>query len=151
MWNTPEHFRAKLGGNYYIDTPNMIVAHGENLFRLRRREEDGLLAIDFDIYDATGAKVATIRNGNIVDHDGAGYTASKEHHRYTLTEDATGRVVCDIKKVSKAENGSEIEVSVDLFTKKGFHLIAGPEETNLGGAVFRGNTIQGCGAGIVVG
>ena len=152
MWTTPENFRAKLGGNYYIDTPNMIVAHGDNLFRLKRREEDGLLAVDFDIYDATGSKVATVRNGNIVDHDGAGYTAAKDHHRYTLTEDATGRVIFDIKKAAKAEDGSEIEVSVDLFTKKGFHLIAGPEETNLpDGMTIRGCTIQGCGVGLAVG
>ena len=151
MWTAPEHFRAKLGGNYFIDTPNMVVAHGDNLFRLRRREEDGLLAVDFDIYDASGANVATVRNGNIVDHESGGYTARKEHHRYTLTENATGRVICEIKKVSKAEDGSDIEISVDLFTKKGFHLIAGPEETNLsGGMAFRGNTIDGCEAGIVI-
>jgi hypothetical protein len=150
MWTTPANFRAKLGGDYYIDTPNMIVAHGENLFRLRRREEDGLLAVDFDIYDADGSKVATVRNGNVVQHDSDRFHTNKEHHRYWITEKGTGRILCDIRKVSKAEDGSEIEVSVDLFTKAGFHIIAGPEATNIPGAVFRGNIMQGCAAGIVI-
>jgi hypothetical protein len=150
MWTTPENFRAKLGGTYYIDTPNMIVAHGENLFRLKRREEDGLLAVDFDIYDVDGSKIATVRNGNVMQHDADRFHAHKEHHRYWITEKGTDRIICDIRKVSKAEDGSELEISVDLFTKKGFHLIAGPEETNLGGMVFRGGTIRGCGAGIVI-
>lgn len=150
MWTTPENFRVKIGGNYYINVQNIIVADGVSLFTLKRRE-DGLLAIDFDVYDESGDKVATVRNGNIVQHDSERFQAHKEHHRYWIEEKSSGRVICDVRKDSKAEDGSELEVSVDLFTKSGFHFIASSEETNLGGMVLRGNTMSGCQTGILVG
>jgi hypothetical protein len=108
------------------------------------------LGVDLDIYDANGVKVATIRNGNIVDYNRVGYTAAKERHRYSLTEDATGRLICDVRKSGKAGDGSELEVSVDLYTKRGVHLVANSEGTKLGGIDFLGNTINGCEAGIVI-
>jgi hypothetical protein len=150
MWTTPENFRAKIGGNYYINTPNIIVARGENLFRLKRRDTDGLLAVDFDVYDVNRNKVATVRNGNIVKGHSGNFEFHKEQDRYWVVEKKSGRVICDIRKGSKAEDGSEIEVSVDLYTKSGIHVVAGPNATNLGGMVMTGCTIQDCGAGIVV-
>jgi hypothetical protein len=149
MWTTPENFRVKIGGNYYINVPNLIVESGVNLFTLKRRD-DGLLAIDFDIYDASGNKVATVRNGNIVQHDSDRFQAHKEHHRYWIEEKSSGRVICDIRKAAKAEDGSELEVSVDLFTKSGFHFIAGSEETNLAGTIFRDCTISNSPTGISI-
>jgi hypothetical protein len=151
MWATPENFRVKIGGAYFINCRDLIVAHGESLFRLKRREDDGLLAVDFDIYDPSGSKVATVRNGNIVDHDREAYEPAKEHHRYTLTEKATGRVVCDIRKAAKAEDGSEIEIAVDIYTKKGLHFVATPEFSAFPGAVLQGVTISDCGTGISIG
>ena len=150
MWATPEKFTAKIGGNYYINTPNIIVARGENLFRLKRREEDGLLAIDFDVYSKEGKKVATIRNGNIVQGDVENFEIRKDFHHYWMIEKKSGRTLCDIKKSTKSEDGYEIEVSVDLYTKSGFRVIASPKETNLGNMMMTGCTFQDCGAGIVV-
>jgi hypothetical protein len=149
MWEIENKFLVKIGGNYFIDTPNVIVAHGDSVFTMQRRD-DGHLGIDFDIYDKDGKKVATIRRGNVVQGDEANYEIKKEYHHYTVTEKDSGKIICDIKQKAKSEGDTEIEVSVDLYTKKGFHLIAGPEQTNIGGSQIRGNLFQGLAAGIVI-
>ena len=55
----------KLGGNIYINTPNLVAYRGEPLFTLRRHDETGYLGIDFDIYNAQGEKVAAVRRSEI--------------------------------------------------------------------------------------
>ena len=150
MWNIEHKFKVKIGGNYYINTPNLIVAGGESLFTIKRREEDGLLAVDFDVYRADGTKVATIRNAHVVSGHQEDYEFHKEHHHYWVTERSSGRIICDVRQVSKAEGDCEIDVSVDLFTKSGFHVIADPEKTNVGGVVISGCTTKDCDAGLVV-
>ena len=150
MWNIESKFKIKIGGNYYIDTPNVIVASGESPFSIKRREEDGLLAIDFDVYDADGKKVATIRNAHTVSGDKENYDFHKEFHRYWVVEKSSARTICDIRQAATAEGDCELEVSVDLYTKSGFHIIAGPEHTNVGGVFMKGCTMSNCAAGIAV-
>ena len=82
MTTVTDRFRVKIGGCYFINCRDLIVAHGESLFRIHRRDDDGILLVDFDIYDAKGAKLATVRNGSIVEvlrgwgHDGL----QDDHH-----------------------------------------------------------------------
>ena len=149
MWSVPQSFKVKLGGNYYIDCGSLIDFSGSPLFTLKRREEDGLLGIDFDIYDATKKKIATVRRGTIVDGDRTAYDFVHGAHHYQVKDKKDGRVICDIKRAGQSED-SELEVSVDLFTPSGFHLIAGPNATNIGGIVISGNTSVKCGVGISV-
>jgi hypothetical protein len=73
MWKLEDKFRVKIGGNYYIDTPNIVVYRGTPLFTMKRRENDFLLGIDFDIHDKTGARIATVRNGNVVQGNESDY------------------------------------------------------------------------------
>lgn len=148
MWSVPQSFKVKLGGNLYIDCGSLIDYRGTPLFTLKRRD-DGLLGIDFDIYDAKRKKVATVRRGTIVDGDRESYEITHAAHHYQVRDKETGRVICDIKRAGQAVD-SELEVSVDMFTPSGFHLVAGPEQTNIGGAVIRGGTFEKCGVGIGV-
>lgn len=115
-----------------------------------RRSEDGLLGIDFDIFDKQGKRVATIRKGVIVQGNQSEYTITTGMDRYTLTENKTGTIICDIKKRSQATQ-AEIEVSVKLYTPDGFLFDATPTGTNLPGIKMSGNIISNCGAGIVIG
>jgi hypothetical protein len=140
MWEIPSSFTVKIGGNYYTDCDPILRIKGEPIFRLKRRD-DGLLGIDFDLYDSKGQKVATIRNGHIVQGDASAYTLKKEKHRYWIL-DKTGAVICDVRQVTKAEPGCEIEVSVDLYSKNGFHYKAAPDRTEIGGP--SGMVITGC-------
>jgi hypothetical protein len=149
MWSVSQSFKVKLGGNYYIDCGSLIDFHGSPLFTVKRREEDGLLGIDFDIYDAKNKKVATVRRGTVVDGDKEGYDISYAPHHYTVTEKNSGRIICEIKRAGQSLD-AVLEVSVDMFTPSGFRLIAGPTATNIGGAYLSGNTFAKCGVGISV-
>jgi hypothetical protein len=149
MWKVEDQFRVIIGGNTYINTPNVIVYKGTPLFILKRSENDGILGIDFDIYDKKEEKVATVRNGVIVQGDKRKYDISSGMDRYIVTDIASGRVICDIRKRSQAPN-AELEVSVKMYTRDGFLIDAGPDQTNIGGLQLRGNTFENCGAGIAI-
>ena len=66
MWSVEKEFSVKLGGNTYINTPNLIVYKGDPIFKLKRSDEDGILGIDFDVFDNAGNRVATFRKGVVV-------------------------------------------------------------------------------------
>lgn len=77
------------------------------------------------------------------------YEITEEMDRYTVTEKASGRLICDIRKRAESPN-AELEVSVKLYTEDGFLFDANPEETNLPGIKLRGNVFQDCTAAIVI-
>jgi hypothetical protein len=149
MWKIEPKAKVKLGGNYYIDVEHLVDYRGTSLFTVKRRESDGLLGIDFDVYDPKGKKVATVRRGTIVDGDADAYEITHDAHHYTVTEKKSGRVVCDIRRREHAKD-AEIEVAVDLYTPDGFHFQATPEQTNIGGAQISGCTTANCTVGIAI-
>jgi hypothetical protein len=63
---------------------------------------------------------------------------------------ATGRVVCDIRCAGATTDGSDIEVSVDLHTKRGVHFVAGPDSSSFSGAILQGITMSDCAVGIAI-
>jgi len=150
MWYTEDEFKVKIGGTTYINVPNIVVCKGVSLFKIIRSDSDGLIGIDFDIYDENGKKVATIRRGRIVKGNDDDYDIVTAHDHYTITEKSTGKMICDIKKRQMANN-VELEVSVHLYTPDGFLFDATPEQTNLpGGNVISGGVMKNCENGIVI-
>jgi hypothetical protein len=149
MWQVDPKCKVKLGGNYYINVDRLVDYKGASLFTVKRRDSDGLLGIDFDLYDANRKKVATVRHGTVVAGDAANYDITHDPHHYTVKEKSTGRVVCDIRRRDTAKD-AEIEVAVDLFAPDGFHFQASPDQTNVGGAQLRGNTFDTCQTGIKI-
>lgn len=149
MWYKEDKFIVKLGSNFYENTPNLIVYKGENLFVIKRSEGNGLLGIDFNIYDEKGNKIAVVKEGRIYSGDEKKFEIIKTKDEYILKNRETGAMICDIKKRSMADH-AELDVNVSLYTKDGFLINATPESTNIGSNAFRGNYIKDCGAGIVV-
>ena len=149
MWQVENKFKVIIGGNTYIDTPNIVVYKGVSLFTIKR-SEDGLLGIDFDLYDKQGKRAATVRKNIIVQGNESEYTITTGMDRYTLTKNKTGEIICDIKKRTQATQ-SEIEVSVKLYTPDGFLFDATPTRTNTPGIKMSGNIFSNCGAGIAIG
>ena len=141
MWKMEDNFKVKIGGNYYINIPNIVSFQGTPLFTLKRRENDSLLGIDFDIFDETGTRVATVRNGNVVQGNEEDYQIQRLADHYIVTERATKRVICDIRKKLEAEAGVELEVAVKLYTPSGYLFDATPTHTNLPGNNVIGNNI----------
>lgn len=149
MWAIPDHFKVKFGGNYYIDTP-VLVAHGSLPFvTVKRHDDNGYLGVYFDIFDASGTKLAAIRRNEIYPAARAeiDYKIDGSLDRMVLSERATGAVLCDIRKRDAAGN-YDLDVSVRLYMPTGFLFDATPEQTNFGTVQFKGNTIKGCGVGI---
>ena len=148
MWQVENEFSVKLGGNTYINTPNLIMVQGESLFNIYRSESDGILGIDFDVYNSSGSKVATVRKGIVVSGDEGAYKISTGHEKYSVTERSTGKEIVSVQR--RNVSGAELEVSVELYTKTGFLLNASPTSTNVGGLTMTGCVIKDCGAGLSI-
>jgi len=149
-WVVPEHFKVMIGGNTYIDCPVIIDYKGQSLFELRRSNTDGYLGINFDLHGSDGKRVGTVRNAQFVPPVPEGYSVRPGADHYILTEDATGRVVCDIKLRQEAQRDAEIEVAAEMYMPDGFLLRFTPEQTNLGRTTFRGNIFRNLGAAIKI-
>ena len=148
MWQIENKFKVRIGGNTYIDTANIIVYKGKPLFSLRRHE-DGYLGIDFEIYDAEGSLVATVKRNEIYLGNKDDYQIDGTYNSYTLTEVASGNVLCQIKKRGEA-HPAELEVSVQLYTPSGFLFNASPDTTNFGGIQMTDCTFVGGAAAIAI-
>ena len=149
MWKVEKEFSIRLGGNTYIDTPNLIVYKGTSIFQVRRSDQDGILGIDFDVFDVSGKRVATFKKGVVVQGDGENYAIESSHEAYSVKETSTGRVIARVQR--RGVQGAEMDVQVRMYLPNGFLLDAGPLATNLGGVTMKGNTFKSCGAGISIG
>ncbi len=150
MWEVEDNFKVRIGGNTYIDTPNILVCQGQSLFTLKRHADNGYLGIYFEIYDSTGKHVASVKRNEIYFGDKDAYQIDGSLNRYVFTERASGQVLCDIKKRDEA-HPAELDVSVKLHTPSGFFFNASPDRTNIGGLVMSGNTFIGGAAAIMIG
>lgn len=148
MWKIETEFAVKLGGNTYINTPNLVVYKGESLFRIYRSESEGMLGIDFDVFDSQKKRIATIRKGIVVQGDANNYDIKSGHDEYSVTEKKSGRLVASVKR--RGAQGAELEVTVHLYTPDGFLFDATPTHTNVGGMMMTGCMIKDCGSGIVI-
>lgn len=148
MWNLEKEFSVMLGGNTYINTPNLIVYKGEPLFKIYRSDSDGMLGIDFDIFDSAGKRVATIRKGIVVQGDKDNYNIETGHEEYKVTEKSSNRLISSVKR--RGVESAELEVSVHLYTPDGFLVDATPTHTNIGGNVMSGCTFKNCSAAIAI-
>ena len=149
-WIVPEEYVVVLGGNKYVNCKTIVDYKGSNVFELLRSATDGYLGISFDLHDKSGKRVGTVRNGVFVTPGPEGYSIRDGADHYTLTEDATGRVVCDLRFRSLATGDAEIEVAADMYMPDGFLLKFSSAETKIGGTRMMGNVFVG-GSAIKIG
>ena len=98
MWTVERDFAVKFGGNLYIRCGQLVTYEGEPLFNLARRESDGRLGIDFDVYDDRGAKLATVRHGSIVQGDAKRFDIHHGADVKTMTDRETGEILVRINR-----------------------------------------------------
>lgn len=148
MWTIEDRFKVILGGNTYINVPNLVVYKGQTLFTLKRHEENGELGIYFELYDAEHNHVASVKHNQIYPTQGQKdlYSIEGSLQGYSLREKNTGQTVCNVVRLPKTP--IELEVSVKFYTPDGFLFDATPTSTNLGGIQMTGNVIAGCSTGI---
>jgi hypothetical protein len=147
MWLVETNFVVRLGGNTYINTPNLVVFKGTPIFHLRRGD-DGLLGIDFDVFGKDGARVARFRKGVVVDGDSGSYDITTGHDAFSVAEKTTGKMIARVQR--RGVSGAELDVWVSTYLPNGALFDAGPTETNLGGIKMTGNTFKDCAAGIAI-
>lgn len=147
MWEIVKNVKVKVGGNYFVNCESLISYRDKPLFTLKRRDSDGRLGIDFDVYDKQGKKVATIRRGNVVEGDTSAYDIEHGADCHKVTEKTTGRVIV---QVDKKPPSVDIAVSVNMYLPNGFLLEATPDTINIGSLKIVGNTYS-CKTGIAIG
>jgi hypothetical protein len=145
MWKMEPGFSVRLGGNKYINTPNLVVYRGKPVFCIRRRLADGILDIEFHVYDKDGQRVAAFARGVVIQGDKASYDIQTDVDAYAVTEHATGRVIARVLR-----RGHELDVHVHMYMPDGFLLDAGPHRTNIGGGMLTGHVFEDCAAGITI-
>ena len=148
MWKMEPGFAVWLGGNKYINTPNLIVYRNTPVFLIRRRTADGLLDIEFHVYDRTGRRVAAFARGVVIQGDKADYDIQTAQEAYSVTERATGRVIARVQR--RAANRAELDVHLHMYMPDGFLLDAGPHRTNISGAMLTGHVFENCDAGMTI-
>jgi len=129
-WSLEKEFLVMLGGNTFVDSPNLVTYEDAPLFELKRNSESGYLGISFKIYDEDGSKLATVGNNSLFPNKK--YKGPKRFaiegkvHDWALREIASGFLVCGLKKKEKALP-VELQLTVNLYTPNGALFSATPE------------------------
>eukprot|EP00013_Stygamoeba_regulata_P025874 CAMPEP_0177646252 /NCGR_PEP_ID=MMETSP0447-20121125/9677_1 /TAXON_ID=0 /ORGANISM="Stygamoeba regulata, Strain BSH-02190019" /LENGTH=147 /DNA_ID=CAMNT_0019148777 /DNA_START=8 /DNA_END=451 /DNA_ORIENTATION=+ len=129
-----------LGGNTYSGYKSLIRSGEQELFVLKRRDSDGKLGIDVNLYDASGNTVGVVRNG-VICKSTRGYSVDYTDGDYKLIEDSSGRVVFRVRRVV---GRTPLEITGDFYSRNGLHVEVTPDATKMGGTIFSSNTISGC-------
>ena len=149
MWLKEQKFTLRLGGQTFANVPNLIQYNGEPLFTVRRRDEDGELAIDCDVFGSDGEKIASIRRNNGYPEDKVTYSVDRTPAQITLTNSQTGEILVAIKKHGEALP-AELDVSVRTYLPDGRLLDAGPDSCTLPGLFMAGNHFEDGAVGIAI-
>ena len=147
MWTMPPRFGVHLGGNVYVNTPNLVVCKGTAVLHVSRNDADGMLRIRLHVYDKAGKRAAFIADGAVIHGDKTQYAIHAGEGSYSVTEHATGRVIA---RIHRRANAAELDVHVHMYMPDGFLLDAGPNRSNIGGAMLTGNVFEDCAAGITI-
>jgi hypothetical protein len=149
MWLQEGEFHVRLGGNTYINCPTLIAFNGESLFTLSQ-QEDGTLGIDFQVFDSSGNKVASIKKNNVYFGDKEAYETGGGPDDTYLRVKSTGKILAHIMK-RRESAPAELDVSLSTYLPDGRPLELDQHGTNLGGLHMTDNTISNCSIGIAIG
>ena len=92
MWAVEDHFRVVIGGNTYIGVPNLVAYKGQTLFTMKRAD-NGELGIYFELYDANGAHIASVKRNQI-------YPSAGQKELYSIEGTADEFVWMEFGKIS---------------------------------------------------
>jgi hypothetical protein len=140
MLEVAEKFQVRLGGNIYINTPRLIVCKDAPLFQLRRNQSEGMLEVDFDVFDASGRRVSVFRKGVVARGESAPYMVTARHDEYRVNRRSSGQAIVIVKR----QFGSgDLDVWLELYTPSRFLIVATPTEMNLqNGGQLTGSLIK---------
>lgn len=127
----PENFKTQIAGNYYRNTPSLIVCGGETILRVDRDESNGRLKVRLKVFDSVGRLAALIENTDVVEGERAAYRIVMTDQNYLVRERGTGRSLCEIRR-SAAARQTDIDVFVLTHSPDGYFIHANPKQSNTG-------------------
>jgi hypothetical protein len=133
-----------LGDNEIADCDAALVVEDLEVFRLRERQHDGQLVVDFDLRDANDNRIAKIAKNHVV------FTAEHFEPRsspgiYQVVNKQSGQVWAKVQEISP----SVIKVT-GTFCVRGFQIIIQDDLLQIGGGRLGGNKLVGFGKAIVL-
>ena len=133
-----------LGDNEIIDCAPALVLEGQEVFRLRDREKDGQLVVDFDLRAPDETRIAKVSKNY------AAYVAEGFQHRSGINwsevvERATGGVVARVD----APSLDAVRV-VGVFWVNGYYVEITKDGLIADGVQISRNTIKGFGKAIAM-
>lgn len=127
----PKHFKTRIGGNFYVNTPNLVVCSGTTILRVERSEEDGELRVRLVVFDSSGRQKALVEDAALIEGRGEDYSIQSTDHNYSVRENGTGRVICKLQRCA-ATRSMDLDAFVLTHTPDGFFIHANPVQTNIG-------------------
>jgi hypothetical protein len=143
-----------LGDNEISNCDAAIVVEGVEVFRLRDRDRDGKLIVDFDLREPDGKRIAKIAK-NYVAHAAEGYEHQNRPGVSEVVETHTGRVLARVEEVAPRRvrvtgtfcvEGLTVEIT-GTGVLLGTNLISGCRITGFGKAIEFDRKRLGIGVG----
>ena len=125
-----EHFVVRLGGNDYLDTPNLIVYKGEPILKVTRDESNDELKVEAEIFDSEGRCKAQVEGTRLVKGDPQAVDIRSTENNYTIRDRSNDRVVCEIRRRA-GQQKMDLDVSVLMHAPDGFLIHANPAQSNV--------------------
>ena len=133
-----------LGNNRIVNCDAVLVVEDEEVFRLRERDKDGNLVVDFDLRALDGTRIAKVAK-NYVAYAAPGYAVRNRTGVAEVINETTGEVVARIEA-----QGPDTVTVVGTFHVKGHTVKITPTYLDTGGVTMSGNEIHGSGKAIAL-
>lgn len=127
----PKDFKARIAGNFYQNTPNLVVCFDEPILRVERDAVTGELLVDLAIFDSSGNEMARVEGAAITRGNKEDYTVKMTDQNFTVREIGTGRTVCRLQRCASTRN-MDVDVYVLTHAPDGFFIHANPLQSNIG-------------------
>lgn len=148
MMKVPKNFKTRIGGNFYVNTPNLVVCSGTAILRVERAEPSGELHVKLAIFDSSGRQRALVKDTKLTKGRRKDYSIQSTDSNYSVRENATGRVICKLQRCA-ATRSMDLDAFILAHTPDGFFIHANPVQTNIG-TKATGKTYQDLDAALVM-
>src|SRR5690606_12622252 len=125
-----EHFIVRLGGNDYLDTPNLVAYKGEPILKVTRDQNSDELAVEAEIFDSNGRCKAVVHGTELVRGDPESVEIRSTANNYSIRDRETDRVVCEIRRRASKQK-MDLDISLLMHTPDGFLIHANPAQCNV--------------------
>ena len=142
---------VKIGSNYYINCQQIITFKNQPVLTITN-STDNSIKINFDVFSTSGKKVATVKEGKLIEGNKDLYIIKSTDKEFSFIEKSTNRIICFVKKTNDTKNKRcELQVSADMYMPSGFYFQCTPETTNVPSLNYMtGSTFDNMGAAITL-